>query len=417
MIRTITSVIRGEGLGSAARRASERIQETVRDGALLARGAFLGTEGSAILNISAASVSARLGGVQAQLIARLRTERSMRTVALLHPGALEVSAPRLHARPVSSDFESAVRRALEITGARAIHLEGTDGVPLELILRLADSGIRVVVSLHDFSLFCARPHLLELPAERFCSYSHDLDRCERCLRRTFDLTRRDQAERRARGRELLGAATGLIFPSRFLLEQHRELFSMPELQGAVIEPGVAGSARGVAPADARSIAYAGSIKRHKGAHLLPGIIRGDAEWHVFGGGDENLLLAIRGVANVKVHGYYRQGRLPSLLARHGVGLVVLPSIVPESFSLVLSHAWLAGVAVAAFDLGAPAERIRASGGGYLAPLDSGADGLADIVEQWRSGRITTTIPRAIASPLDAARATVAQYQVWGLLPR
>jgi glycosyltransferase involved in cell wall biosynthesis len=179
------------------------------------------------------------------------------------------------------------------------------------------------------------------------------------------------------------------------------------MSGVVIEPGVQVSRREVRRADApRAIAYAGSAKRHKGAHLLPELSRETAgvALHVFGGGDEDLLRTIRHLPNVTVHGYYRSGELPSLLRRHGVGLVVVPSIWPEAYCLVISEAWKAGAVVAAFDLGAPAERIRAHGGGWIAPLESGAEGLAKIVNRWRSGEITATAPPNIASPLDAARA-------------
>jgi glycosyltransferase involved in cell wall biosynthesis len=415
----IAEVIRGEGLLSAVRRTNERIAEASRNAALRARGAFVKAEEIAILNVSAASVSARRGGVPVQLIARLAAERTLRSVALLRPGALELSAPVLHTRAIAGDFESAVGQALSITGARSLHLEGTDGVPIASMLRLIESGIRVVVSVHDFSLFCARPHLLELPMERFCFYSRDLDRCHRCLRQTWDVTRDDQADRRAMGRELLAAATGVIFPSQFLLDQHRELFSLPQLAGEIIEPGVPAAGGDVRVADVRpAIAYAGSVKRHKGAHFVPDIVRlaiRVADWHAFGGGDEDLLRAMRRVPSITVHGYYQHRRLPSLLARHRVGLVVLPSIVPEAYGLVLSEAWLAGAAVVALDHGAMAERIRRDGGGWLAPLESGAAGLAEIVDQWKSGRIAANIPRVVTSPLDAARAHVDRYRRWGLL--
>lgn len=415
MIPAIASVIRGEGLPSAFRRAGERVADALRDRTLRACGALVRTEPAAILNVSAAPLFARFGGVQVQLIERLRAERTLRNVALLHPGGLEVSAPILHARAAGPDFASSVRRALELTGARTIHLEGTSDVPIDFILRLAESGVRVVVSVHDFSLFCARPHLLELPAARFCSYSRDLDRCERCLRATWNVTRDDQSERRARGRELLAAATGLIFPSRFLLERHRDLFSLPLAHAAVIEPGVPPFVPAPRHDRARTaVAYAGSVKRHKGAHLLPDLVRGDVEWHVFGGGDEDLLRAIRRAPNVTVHGYYRHGRLPSLLARHRIGLVVLPSIVPETHSLVLSEAWLAGATAATFDLGAPAERIRTEGGGHLTPLESGVDGLSTLVERWSMGNLLATPPHTVPSPLDAARACIEQYGVWGV---
>jgi glycosyltransferase involved in cell wall biosynthesis len=119
-------------------------------------------------------------------------------------------------------------------------------------------------------------------------------------------------------------------------------------------------------------------------------------------------------SNIIIHGYYRAGTLPSFLARHRIGLVVVPSIWPETYSIVLSEAWLAGASAAAFDLGAPAERIRRHGGGWLAPLESGAAGLTQIVIDWMKGRTTTGTPDAIPSPLDAARAHVDLYRKWGV---
>jgi glycosyltransferase involved in cell wall biosynthesis len=368
MISTVAAVIRGEGLVSALRRTEERIAEGVRSAALSARAPFVRSGPAAILNVSAASIAARLGGVQAQLVARLEVERTMRSVALLHPGGLELSAPVAHLRAVEGDFETRVRRALELTGATTVHLEGSESTPLDSVLRLAESGIRLVVSIHDFSLV------------------------------------RDQ------GRRLLLAATGLVFPSRFLLERYRELFSLPLLAGEIVEPGV----RTTRPVvyDGRAIAYAGSVKPHKGGRLLPDLVP-PSGLHIFGGGDEDLLRAVRRVPNVTIHGYYRQGRLPSLLARHRAGLVVLPSIVPESYGLVMSEAWLAGAAVVAFDHGALAERIREHGGGWLAPLESGAAGLMEIMREWSAGRISTDVPHRVSSAADAARAYVALYQRWG----
>jgi glycosyl transferase family 1 len=161
------------------------------------------------------------------------------------------------------------------------------------------------------------------------------------------------------------------------------------------------------------------VQRHKGGHLLPEIARAlqsrDVALHVFGRGDFDLLRALRKIPNVIVHGYYAGGTLPSLLERHGIGLVLIPSIVPEAFSLTMSEAWLAGAAVAAFDLGAQGERIREHSGGWLAPLDSGAAELLDIIDRWRSGTLATHVPDAVPSAVDAARAHLELYRGWGLL--
>jgi glycosyltransferase involved in cell wall biosynthesis len=49
-------------------------------------------------------------------------------------------------------------------------------------------------------------------------------------------------------------------------------------------------------------------------------------------------------------------------------IALLPSIFPETWCLSLAEAWQAGLAVAAFDVGAQAERIRGTGRGFLLPL-------------------------------------------------
>jgi hypothetical protein len=340
MIGAVLRVLRGEGFASALRRARERMDEALR-------GTFRSDAHAAILNVSATPVVPRLGGVPIQLLNRLRAERELRSVTLLEAGV--------------TTFEERVRA----TGAKAIHIEGTSELPLEAVLRLMDEGVRVIVSVHDFTLL-------------------------------------DDPER---ARQLLERAEAVIFPSRFLRDAY-------ESGGQVIEPGVP-EARVKAGA-ARAVAYAGAVKRHKGAHLLPDIV-GDMHCHVFGGGDEDLLRELRRRDNFTIHGYYGAGELPSLLARHGVGLVLLPSIVPESYSLTLSETWQASAVAAAFDHGAIAQRIREHGGGLLAPLASGAAGLREIVERWRRGDLSAVAPRAIPTSDDAARAHVALYRRLGLL--
>jgi glycosyltransferase involved in cell wall biosynthesis len=358
MIGTVIRVIRGEGMASALRRAEERVAEGFEN--LTTRS----SSDAAILNFAPGGTGARAGGVAVQLRARLRKERALRAVA--------------------------VSDSLPDGDARAIHLEGTSGVPMAAVLRLIAGGVPVVVSVHDFSLFCPLTELLEQPIDRIRPDSQ-----------RFDLARR-----------LLESARGVIFPSRFLLEKHRGLFSLPNLAGEVIEPGsVAPAIRHQAGAAHRGIAFAGAVQRHKGAHLLPELARAiGQDLHVFGGGDPDLLRALRRVPNAIVHGYYRAGTLPSVLARHGIGLVVLLSIVPEAFSLTLSEAWLAGASVVAFDIGAIAERVRRDGGGRLAPLETGAAGLIEII-----GQPSVSTPTTIPTPEGAARAHVALYRKWGLL--
>lgn len=210
-------------------------------------------------------------------------------------------------------------------------------------------------------------------------------------------------------RPFLEGAAVLIFVSSFL----RDLYQLP---GEVIEPGLS-VAPAIVPATSRGIAYAGAVQRHKGGHLLPEIAR-DLEkrgktLYVFGRGDGDLLHTLRAMKNVRIYGYYRGGTLPELLVRHGIGLVLVPSIVPEAFCLTISEVWAAGAAVAAFDIGAQGERIRQQGGGWVTPLDSGAAGIVRIIDRWESEPVA--IPASIPTADDAARAYLAVYRRLGWL--
>lgn len=332
MIPLIARVVRNEGLASAYRRAAERVAEAMHRRWMLARPAR--PVRIPILNVSMMGLSPRAGGVQTQLLFRMREERKLRDVALFTPGYLEMPtfARRVHR----------VGDALRITGAKTLHLEGTFGVSADDVMH---DGVELVVSVHDDS---ATP-------------------------------------------ELLRSARKIVYPSRFLRDQYG-------LDGEIIEPGIP---RSGVRAGGGNVAFAGAILRHKGAHLLPELAElvPDVEWHAFGGGDLPLPKSIRR------HGYYRAGTLAALLKRHRIGRVVLPSIVEESFSLVLSECWQAGVPVVAFDQGALGERIREHGGGGLAPRDSGAAGLATVLR----GDLPP-VPGDVPTSVDAAEAYVALYR-------
>jgi glycosyltransferase involved in cell wall biosynthesis len=284
-----------------------------------------------------------------QLNARLNEERKLREVALFHPGVMELGSRAWRVESLAS------------IGARTLIVEGAfDDLPA-----LPDDA-SLLLAIHDFTLLS--------------------------------------------NVALLNRARAAIFPSAFLRDAYRVV--APKLEAFVIEPGIADVAVRNDPVRER-IAFAGSVKPHKGGALLPAIIDATprAEWHVFGGGDVELLRALPRDA---VHGYYRADSLPRLLARDRIGLVVLPSIVPESFSLTLSECWSAGVPVVAFDHGAIAERIRAHGGGFLVAPESGAEGIASMVNEWLRGA-SADVPAQVPTAREAATAHVALYRKLGMV--
>jgi GT2 family glycosyltransferase len=81
--------------------------------------------------------------------------------------------------------------------------------------------------------------------------------------------------------------------------------------------------------------------------------------------DDELLMA---AGPIFVTGRYAPAEAVELIREQRAQLAFIPSIWPETWCFALSRAWQAGLPAVAFDLGAPAERIRATGRGHLLPL-------------------------------------------------
>ncbi len=422
----IWRVVRAEGVAAALdrfrdRRAEARRRRSFRPAATAPPGFAC-----AVLNLAAAAPAPRLGGVQAQLLWRLEAEAAQRPVALLYPEkpggggyrlelqsgrgrwALELPpAPRTAGSgeaagsvasrsrgagleglaPTDPELERAVTWAAGQCGATLLQVEGLAGMPLGSLLRLRESGLRLALAIHDFAAFCPRPHLLESLAPpappRFCHYSRDAARCARCLGRdAAGLAPGFQERRRELARQLLAGAAAIVYPSSFLARSHDELFGGAGGGAArVIAP--AGSAalfrtrsarprrpRGL-PRPPRHIAWVGAVQPHKGALVFEAAVRRlvaggrRPRLSAYGGGDAEILARWRRLPGLRVRGYYRAGSLPALLRRDGVDLALLLSVVPESYGLALDECAAAAVPVVAFDHGAVAERIAATGSGLL----------------------------------------------------
>ncbi|MEJ1978412.1 MAG: hypothetical protein WDN49_22080 [Acetobacteraceae bacterium] len=96
---------------------------------------------------------------------------------------------------------------------------------------------------------------------------------------------------------------------------------------------------------------------------------------VIGGtADDARLLA---AGPVFVTGQYAEDELPDLLRAHAPDVAFIPSIWPETWCFTLGHAWRAGLRAAVFDIGAPAERVKRTGWGWVLPLGLPATAVND----------------------------------------
>ena len=421
-----------EGPRALWNRAQDRLEEKDRLRGLPTLredkgGLSIDFEPPPVLNVSPIPPSPKRGGAQIQLLDRLAEEKKMRTVALAYPrdgiwwleiwAATNTGVFRLGS---AGEEVALVERAAKLAGTSVVHVESLAGLPLNLVEDLEDRNLATVLSIHDFTLFCRRPHLIETATTDFCEYCQDPDRCGACLQDTGPGPFVTQADYRRAGAAAYKKATLAIYPSTFLQRQHQALF--PGLRGpgrdVVIAPASLRPAFPVIPSTEQPrIAFVGGVFSHKGGALIAPTMKrlrdhiSNAVGYVYGNGDGELLRELRRTTGIHIRGYHRQGKLPEMLERDRISVAVLPSICPESYSLVFDECLSAGVPVIAFGIGAVGDRLVDLGAGRLVPMHLGAGGLADaIVEHLSSGlEVPGDAIASLPTPARAAQLHIGLY--------
>ena len=248
------------------------------------------------------------------------------------------------------------------------HLLGHGPTIYDAVRRL---GIPYDVHIHDYAWICPRISLVGAE-NRYCG-EPDLAGCNACLVSNGSLTGEaiGVGALRRRSAAFLAKARRAIAPSADTAMRMRRYF--PALPIVVVPhshdtgfPPLAGSSGTV------RICVLGGIGPHKGFDVLLACARDAAdrtlgiEFLVVGDTTDDATLLDTGRAHIT--GTYEPGEAVGLVRAQNATMGFVPSVWPETWSLTLTELWQAGLRVAAFDIGAPAERIRATGRGILLPL-------------------------------------------------
>jgi glycosyltransferase involved in cell wall biosynthesis len=230
-------------------------------------------------------------------------------------------------------------------------------------------------TLHDYAAACHRNDLVT-PLARYCGLP-DAEGCRRCI--AIDHGSRgvvDPAVRRETYAGFLAGAEAVLAPShdiarrlaphlpgsRIVVRPHEE-----RLPPAIRRPLVMDEPAG--PTRPLRIAALGAIGAHKGSNVLHDLAL-DArlrdlpiQYQVVGYTNMPERLASVGVTETGAYGSDQEAM--DLLRTLRIDLVLIASIWPETYCYTLSLARAAGVPPVVFDLGAPAERLRARGEGVI----------------------------------------------------
>jgi glycosyltransferase involved in cell wall biosynthesis len=233
-------------------------------------------------------------------------------------------------------------------------------------MRTENRGVRLTLTTHDYFTVC--PSFVLLDADgRFCGIP-SISECDTCLRRheasyVALSPPSDMGPWRAlwgrclavadevrcfsgASRALLLRAYPALDPARVTVVPHKVDFHPPRAPRSD-------------PAAPLVIGVMGEISPQKGAHIVTGLVREierraiDARVVVLG----TLHAAVKS-PRLRVTGAYERGQLVDLVEEHGINMLLFPSIWPETFSYVVAEMMALDMPVVAFDLGAPAERLR-----------------------------------------------------------
>jgi glycosyltransferase involved in cell wall biosynthesis len=246
-------------------------------------------------------------------------------------------------------------------------------------------GIPVVLELHDFFMACPRAHLQRVSGE-LCGGPEGGRACA-----TYCFSDQENAELRWSLRShafaaALAAADEVVAPSPFVAEAF-EVIRGDERPIRIVENAVARMGPVLksepAPGAPLRLASIGVTVEHKGFRVVADAIRKSGiprvSYTIFGVALPPLSFELLEMADkiprldLKLASGFEPGLLPVLLA--DTDATVVPSIVPETYSIVTRESFACGVPVIASRIGALPDAIRPGENGWLfEPGDSGALG-------------------------------------------
>lgn len=236
-------------------------------------------------------------------------------------------------------------------------------------------GIPVVLELHDFFALCPRAHLQRRSGD-LCAGPEG---GRACARHCFGDQRETQLRWALRAEsfaEALRGADEVLAPSRYVADAFgplREGGSAIQVVDNAVAPLGPTLAPAPDPGHPLHLASIGVTVEHKGFQVVVEALRRSAlpaaRYTIFGVALQPLARELHEAADevpgleLRLFNGFAPTHLPALLA--DADAVVVPSIVPETYSIVAREAFACGLPVIASAIGALPEAIRPDDNGWL----------------------------------------------------
>lgn len=237
---------------------------------------------------------------------------------------------------------------------------------IKLIIELKSKGNpRLTLPLHDYYLICPSYNLLDYEY-KFCGIP-DTGVCEHCLQSTKleEVLYKPESigNWRSEWEKLLSLADEITVFSKSSMNLLSRAYPSTDTSRIHLKPHKVGYINKVAPVKNTSrviIGIPGNINLAKGSNIVKEMID-------YLESEKNNKIEIIIIGNLadkycrskylEITGNYRKENLGKIIESHRINVLFIPSVWPETFSFTTEEAIMTGLPVAAFNLGAPSERL------------------------------------------------------------
>jgi hypothetical protein len=240
-----------------------------------------------------------------------------------------------------------------------------------------DHGVKVRLMVHDFLLACPSQHLLNWKQE-YCGLPQlSSAECNRCVARNENISEEwrryfNLSAWRLQSQALVALCDEVRFFDPSGLDLLSQAIEIPSEAQTIAPHRPLHSLRRVrrATSDRIVVGVLGSLQYAKGVKVINQLAA-----YINGINAKDKIVVIGNAyqaidASVHVHGPYRVDDLPSIVEEHGVNVVFISSVVPETFCYTLSEAMAMDLPILGFDLGAQGSRIKSYALGQVTPIDT-----------------------------------------------
>ena len=257
------------------------------------------------------------------------------------------------------------------------HIQHLMGLPASLAAKLSKSNIPYVITLHDYWWFCANAQLLTNYDQTLCNGPKMHLNCSSCaISRVREPQRGDLfvipplaltlATRTQYLKSIMAKAKALFHWTQFVAQIYTEqgadanklIFAPP---GLITSPPQIEMSHNDTSGPLR-VGYVGGISFQKGVHLLVDAVRGEPGVRAWVAGDlefdPDYSKSLQNIDHGRVNFLGKLDRVDLWQKLAQSDLLVVPSLWYETFGIVISEAFAAGIPVVVSNIGVLQERVQ-----------------------------------------------------------